>query len=131
MILYNEAISLAFGDPPDLGVQKLASAEEGSTSTRARTSAGTASGLTRRPSASLRAGGKARHSTHGIRRRSGRAGSVSPPYTREPLRVTRGIRATAWALVATGVAAPAVRRRLRVPAPVVLGAAWTAPLALC
>jgi len=33
--------------------------------------------------------------------------------------------------VAAGVAAPAVRRRARLPAPVVLGAAWSAPLALC
>ena len=37
----------------------------------------------------------------------------------------------AWTLVAAGVAAPALRRRLRLPAPVVLGAAWGAPLALC
>lgn len=37
----------------------------------------------------------------------------------------------AWTLVAAGVAAPALRRRLRLPAPVVLGAAWSAPLALC
>jgi membrane-associated phospholipid phosphatase len=33
--------------------------------------------------------------------------------------------------VAAGVAAPAVRRRLRLPAPVVLGTAGLAPLALC
>lgn len=52
------------------------------------------------------------------------------PYTRGPLRVPRGIRATAWALVAMGVVAPAARRRLRLPAPAVLGAAWGAPLAL-
>jgi membrane-associated phospholipid phosphatase len=44
--------------------------------------------------------------------------------------VPRGIRATAWALVATGVAAPALRRRLQLPPPVVLAAAWSAPLAL-
>src|SRR5205085_3394277 len=29
MILYSESISLAFGDPPDLGVKKFASATEG------------------------------------------------------------------------------------------------------
>lgn len=45
--------------------------------------------------------------------------------------MSRGIRATAWALVAAGVAAPAVRRRLRLPAPAVLGSASLAPLALC
>ncbi|HLY50257.1 MAG TPA: phosphatase PAP2 family protein [Solirubrobacteraceae bacterium] len=44
--------------------------------------------------------------------------------------MSRGIRATAWALVVAGVAAPAMRRRLRLPAPVVLGAAWSAPVAL-
>jgi membrane-associated phospholipid phosphatase len=44
--------------------------------------------------------------------------------------VPRGIRATAWALVATGVAAPALRRRVRLPPAVVLGAAWSAPVAL-
>jgi membrane-associated phospholipid phosphatase len=45
--------------------------------------------------------------------------------------MSRGIRATAWALVAAGVAAPALRRRLRLPAPVVLGAGALGPLALC
>jgi membrane-associated phospholipid phosphatase len=47
------------------------------------------------------------------------------------LRVPRGIRATAWALVAAGIAAPVVRRRLKLPAPVVLGAGAAAPVALC
>jgi membrane-associated phospholipid phosphatase len=56
---------------------------------------------------------------------------VVKPYTRGPLRVSRGIRATAWALVAAGVAAPLVRRRARLPAPAVLGIAWVAPVALC
>jgi hypothetical protein len=37
----------------------------------------------------------------------------------------------AWTLVAAGVAAPLLRRRLRLPAPAVLGTAWAAPVALC
>ena len=48
-----------------------------------------------------------------------------------PLRVTRGIRATAWVLVAAGVALPVVRRRLRIPRPVVLAGSGLAPAALC
>jgi membrane-associated phospholipid phosphatase len=36
---------------------------------------------------------------------------------------------TAWALLATGVAAPALRRRLRLPAPVAMTAAGLAPVA--
>ncbi len=47
------------------------------------------------------------------------------------MRVSTGIRATAWALVATGVAAPALRRRLRLTPTTVLGAAGFAPVALC
>jgi membrane-associated phospholipid phosphatase len=47
------------------------------------------------------------------------------------LRASRGIRATAWALVAAGVAAPALRKRLKLPPPVVLGAGFAAPAALC
>jgi membrane-associated phospholipid phosphatase len=45
--------------------------------------------------------------------------------------MSRGIRATAWALVAAGVAAPVVRRRVRLPPPVVIGAGVIAPVALC
>jgi membrane-associated phospholipid phosphatase len=45
--------------------------------------------------------------------------------------VSRGIRTTAWVLVAAGVAAPAVRRRAKLPPKAVLGAAYGAPLALC
>ncbi len=37
----------------------------------------------------------------------------------------------AWALVVTGVAAPALRRRVQLPAPAVLGSAALAPVALC
>ena len=45
--------------------------------------------------------------------------------------VTRGIRAAAWMLVAAGVAAPMLRRRLKLPPAAVLGAAGIAPVALC
>jgi len=48
-----------------------------------------------------------------------------------PLRLRRGIRATAWALVAAGVAAPAARRRIKLPPPAILGTAALAPVALC
>ncbi|CAB4879885.1 unannotated protein [freshwater metagenome] len=44
---------------------------------------------------------------------------------------SRALRGTAWALVAAGIAAPAVRRRLRLPKPVVAAAAWSAPVAMC
>jgi PAP2 superfamily len=47
------------------------------------------------------------------------------------LRVSRAIRATAWALVAAGVAAPVVRRRVKLPPAAVLGSAALAPVALC
>jgi hypothetical protein len=46
------------------------------------------------------------------------------------LKASRAIRAAAWALVATGVAAPALRRRLSLPSGAVLGAAAAAPVAL-
>lgn len=47
------------------------------------------------------------------------------------MRATRGIRATAWVLVATGIALPALRRRLKIPRPVVLAGAGITPAALC
>jgi hypothetical protein len=47
------------------------------------------------------------------------------------LRLPRGIRATAWALVAAGVAAPAVRKRLKLPHAAVVGSSVLAPVALC
>jgi membrane-associated phospholipid phosphatase len=47
------------------------------------------------------------------------------------LRVSRGIRATAWALVAVGVAAPVLRRRIKLPPAAVLSSGALAPLALC
>lgn len=43
----------------------------------------------------------------------------------------RAIRAAAWGVVAAGVAAPVVRRRLRLHPPLVATAAYAAPLALC
>jgi PAP2 superfamily len=45
--------------------------------------------------------------------------------------MSRAIRATAWAFVAAGVAAPVLRRRLELPTDAVLGAAAMAPVALC
>jgi hypothetical protein len=47
------------------------------------------------------------------------------------LRVSRAIRATAWALIAVGVTAPALRRRLNLRPGVVLGTSGLAPVALC
>jgi membrane-associated phospholipid phosphatase len=47
------------------------------------------------------------------------------------LRTSSVIRSTAWAVVAIGVAAPLVRRRLRLPPPAVIGAAAAVPAALC
>ena len=62
------------------------------------------------------------------RRRRGHGGHLiySPP-----LRAPRGIRATAWVLVATGIALPALRRRLGIPRPAVLAGAGLSPVALC
>jgi PAP2 superfamily protein len=45
--------------------------------------------------------------------------------------MSKALRATAWAVVAVGVAAPLVRRRLNLRPPVVIGAAAAAPVALC
>jgi PAP2 superfamily len=44
---------------------------------------------------------------------------------------SRVLRAAAWGVVTAGIAAPAVRRRLRLPRPVVATAAYAAPVALC
>src|ERR1700683_5508736 len=54
-------------------------------------------------------------------------------YTARPVLERRAklIRGTAWALVAAGVAAPIVRRRVKLPPAAVLGAAAGAPVALC
>jgi membrane-associated phospholipid phosphatase len=46
------------------------------------------------------------------------------------LRASRAIRATAWALVTAGAAAPALRHRVKLPPAVVLGSAALAPAAL-
>src|SRR5690242_19190524 len=58
-------------------------------------------------------------------------GSTAQTYTGRDLRASRAIKGVAWALVAAGVAAPAVRRRLKLSPKFVLGAAYTAPVALC
>ena len=61
-------------------------------------------------------------------REQGRTGhSIYSP----PLRARRAIKATAWVLVATGVALPALRRRVKIPPAVVLGGAGITPAALC
>ncbi len=62
---------------------------------------------------------------------SARGAHVRHSLYSPPLRARRAIRATAWILVATGVALPALRRRRRIPPAVVLAAAATAPAALC
>ncbi len=46
------------------------------------------------------------------------------------MRKARGIRTVAWTLVAAGVAAPVLRRRLNLPSAVVLGVGAAAPVAL-
>ena len=53
-----------------------------------------------------------------------------PGYARPTLRTSRAIRAAAWCVMAAGVAAPVIRRRARLPAPLVLAAAAAAPVAL-
>ncbi len=52
-------------------------------------------------------------------------------YTGRSLRLARGIRPTAWALVAAGVAAPLLRRRCKLAPGLVLGTSGAAPFALC
>jgi membrane-associated phospholipid phosphatase len=47
------------------------------------------------------------------------------------VRRASAIRATAWSVVAIGVAAPLARKRVRAPAVVLQGAAFAAPLGLC
>jgi len=52
-------------------------------------------------------------------------------YTQPALRVSRAIRASAWAVVAAGVAAPMLRRRVGLSPEAALGTAALAPVALC
>jgi membrane-associated phospholipid phosphatase len=59
------------------------------------------------------------------------ATSIHEPIPSAPMRTSRAIRAAAWAVVAAGIAAPLVRRRVRAPALVVIGVAAAAPPALC
>ncbi len=54
-----------------------------------------------------------------------------PSYTPRALRKSQAIRVAAWSVVAAGVAAPLVRRRMRLPRPVVLATAAAAPVAIC
>ena len=53
------------------------------------------------------------------------------PYTRAAVARSRLIRTAAYGALALGVAAPLVRRRLRLPPPVVTATAAMAPFALC
>ena len=55
----------------------------------------------------------------------------SRTYTGRSLRTRRGIRAIAWAVVAVGVSAPVLRRRMNLAPAAVLGPAALSPLALC
>ncbi len=52
-------------------------------------------------------------------------------YTPSPVRGPKAIRATAWGVVAAGVIAPLVRKRVSAPAPIVQAVAYAAPLGLC
>jgi len=54
-----------------------------------------------------------------------------PSYTARALRKSKAIRAAAWTVVAAGVAAPLVRRKLRLSKPAVLATAAAAPVAIC
>ena len=56
--------------------------------------------------------------------------NVRRAYTGRPLRISRAIRGCAWALVAVGVSAPALRRRVKLPAGAVMAATAMAPPAL-
>jgi PAP2 superfamily protein len=47
------------------------------------------------------------------------------------VRLSTALRTAAWGAVAVGVTAPLLRRRLRIPPPIVTAAAATAPFALC
>src|SRR5919205_4269655 len=55
----------------------------------------------------------------------------SRTYTGPAVRGSSAIRAAAWGVVAVGAAVPLVRRRLRIPPPLVTATAAAAPLALC
>ena len=52
-------------------------------------------------------------------------------YTPRALRKSKAIRVAAWAVVAAGVAAPVLRRRMRLSKPAVLATAAAAPVAIC
>ena len=56
--------------------------------------------------------------------------SLPSAYTRAVLRSSRALRTLAWGAVAVGVAAPLLRHRLRLRAPVVTALSYQAPVAL-
>jgi hypothetical protein len=53
------------------------------------------------------------------------------PYTPGPVRGSKAIRTAAWGLVAAGVTAPLVRKRVKAPPMVVQAVAFAAPVGLC
>lgn len=52
------------------------------------------------------------------------------PYTQPPVRLSRAIRATAWGIVAAGVAAPVLRKRVDAPPLLLQTIAYAAPVGL-
>jgi PAP2 superfamily protein len=60
-----------------------------------------------------------------------RGDRAAPTYTARALRGSRAIRTAAWTVLAAGVAAPLVRRRLGLSAPTVGVVSGAAPVALC
>ena len=132
--MYSEWIWSAFGEPPDFGVMKFANALGASTSeirTEDASAAIRSRDVRRRRLASEASGRKAARFYLGgprldprrgggpglagaLRAQPGRGPAGHSIYS-PPLRVRRGIRATAWVLVATGIALPALRRRARIP----------------
>src|SRR5947209_8299009 len=119
----------ALGEPLDSGVMNPAMASGANTRAApiAKQVPMRSWGARRPRTAAMRWGRKARHSSPAGRPPVG----AGAPYTGAPLRVSRAIRVTAWALVAAGVAAPALRRRLRLPPVAVLVTSGLSPLAVC
>ncbi len=56
---------------------------------------------------------------------------LSATYTHRAVRLSKIIRATAWGVVAAGVAAPLVRKRIAAPPLVTQTVAFAAPVAVC
>jgi len=58
-------------------------------------------------------------------------GSAAPNRLARFVHLSSTLRIAAWGAIAVGVTVPVLRRRLRIPPPVVTAAAATAPVALC